>query len=426
MGILAAGPLVPTPKGIRRPPTLDGPRRRAHGLVLAAALLGSLLIGQAARAQASASPQLTDEEVAQGWISLFDGETTFGWEPTSKADWKVVDGELRVASGAPGFLATTSEFADYELHAEFRGSPQTNSGIFLRTPLAPSDPSRDCYELNIADPSESPFPTGSLVGRAKAAPVPADQQWHSLDVTCQGPRIRIRLDDREVLDYTDPAPLGRGRISLQYRQGPVAFRKVRLRPLGLVPMFNDHDLSGWRVFPDKASEFSRTPEGELRIRNGNGQLESEGRYADFVLQLEVKVNARGLNSGVFFRCIPGEFWQGYESQIHNGYLRQNRAEPADFGTGGFYRREKARRVVADDGVWFAKTLVVSGPHMAAWVNGYQVSDWTDPRPPNPNPRQGLRLEAGTLALQGHDPTTDLLFRGLRIVEMAERGGRPPK
>jgi hypothetical protein len=55
--------------------------------------------------------------------------------------------------------------------------------------------------------------------------------------------------------------------------------------------------------------------------------------------------------------------------------------------------------------------------MATWVNGYQVSDWTDTRPANDNPRQGLRLAPGTISIQGHDPTTDLLFRNLRLAEM---------
>jgi len=49
-----------------------------------------------------------------------------------------------------------------------------------------------------------------------------------------------------------------------------------------------------------------------------------------------------------------------------------------------------------------------------------VSDWTDTRAANDNPRAGLRLKAGTLAIQGHDPTTDLSFRKLRIVEMPPR------
>jgi hypothetical protein len=47
----------------------------------------------------------------------------------------------------------------------------------------------------------------------------------------------------------------------------------------------------------------------------------------------------------------------------------------------------------------------------------QVVDWTDEREPADNPREGRRLEAGHLILQGHDPTTDLNFRNLRIAEL---------
>jgi hypothetical protein len=138
------------------------------------------------------------------------------------------------------------------------------------------------------------------------------------------------------------------------------------------------------------------------------------------LQLECFSNGKHLNSGVFFRCIPGEFNNGYECQIRNEYKDGDRDQPVDFGTGGIYRRQPARRVTADDFKWFPMTLVVSGNHMAAWVNGIQVSDWTDTRKPHENPRNGLRTQPGTLQIQGHDPTTDLSFRKLQIVEMPKR------
>ena len=80
--------------------------------------------------------------------------------------------------------------------------------------------------------------------------------------------------------------------------------------------------------------------------------------------------------------------------------------------------------MADDFQWFPMTLHADGPHMAVWVNGYQVSDWTDDaQARHDNPRKGLRLEAGTIQLQGHDPTTDLSFRNLRIAPTAKRDGK---
>ena len=41
---------------------------------------------------------------------------------------------IRVVLGNRRTSATTSEFGDYQLKADFRAAKQTNSGIFLRTP----------------------------------------------------------------------------------------------------------------------------------------------------------------------------------------------------------------------------------------------------------------------------------------------------
>jgi len=70
------------------------------------------------------------------------------------------------------------------------------------------------------------------------------------------------------------------------------------------------------------------------------------------------------------------------------------------------------------------TLVATGPHIAAWVNGEQVTDWSDPRKPNENPREGLRTKPGRLSLQGHDPTTNLRFRGLKAGEYPPVAAKP--
>ncbi len=365
---------------------------------------------------------LTPEQVSDGWISLFDGETLFGWQATSDANWHVEDGTIKVESGDEGWLMTTSEFADYELHVEFKAPADTNSGIFLRTPLAPTDPTKDCYEFNIA-PNENPFPTGSLVGRLKWDSARQTEYpelktgWSPVDLVVEGDRIVNKAFARQAITYTDPNPLSRGHIGLQFREGPIAFRNVRLKPLGLKPIFNGRDLTGWNNDRVEESEFTVSGQKTLQVKNGPGQLESKDAYGDFILQLQCKVNGDGLNSGIFFRCIPGDKMMGYESQIHNGMVDGDPTKPVDCGTGGIFRRQNARRIVARDHEWFAKTIVANGPHMAVWVNGYQVSDWTDDRPANENPRRGLRLEPGTLMIQGHDPTTDLEFRDLKIAEL---------
>src|SRR5580698_9388105 len=135
-----------------------------------AVLLNVLLLLTIAHPRPAAADEpnkLTEAELADGWILLFDGETTFGWQPASKANWAVADGVISVSEGEPGLLCTTSSFADFVLKVDFRNPKGTNSGVFLRTATVPKDPAVDCYELNIADKSISPFPTGSFVGRKK-------------------------------------------------------------------------------------------------------------------------------------------------------------------------------------------------------------------------------------------------------------------
>jgi hypothetical protein len=129
---------------------------------------------KAAPAKVTAAPQLlTDAELAEGWIALFDGQTLFGWQAQSKADWQVKDGAIFVSKGERGLLTTTVEFDNYVLKLDFRAAQAANSGVFLRTPavVGMNDITTKCYELNIAPP-DNPFPTGSYVGRQKAAAVP--------------------------------------------------------------------------------------------------------------------------------------------------------------------------------------------------------------------------------------------------------------
>jgi hypothetical protein len=209
------------------------------------------------------------------------------------------------------------------------------------------------------------------------------------------------------------------RLRLRVEQAfPVKIKTLKFRPTGLAPIFNGKDLTGWKPIPDKRSKFEVTEAGDLSIRDGNGDLQTEAQWDDFVLQLEIKTNGTHLNSGVFFRALPGEFWSGYESQIRNQWEGDDRTKPVDFGTGGIYNQQPARRVVSSDNEWFTKTIIAAGNHFAVWVNGIQVSDFTDNRRPRESARRGSKTGPGVISLQGHDPTTDLSFRNIRIARLS--------
>lgn len=203
-------------------------------------------------------------------------------------------------------------------------------------------------------------------------------------------------------------------------ESPAAYKSITFTPDDLKPLFNGKDLTGWSVFKDEkrqASKWEVTKDGELRLTDGPGDLQTAGKYADFVVQLECKTNGTGLNSGLFFRCIDGQYQNGYELQISNAAAENEPTKPKDFGSGAIYRRIAARKIVAKDKEWMTLTLVAKGPTFATWVNGEPMVVWTDDRAKDENPRKGLRLEAGHLSIQGHDKTTDLLFRSIQVAEI---------
>lgn len=347
------------------------------------------------------SLEAVGQETAEGgWINLFDGETPFGWTAFGDAHWKAVDGVLVCEEGSGGWIATTSQFADFELEARVRVKAGASSGLALRAALEGHPTENGTVVVWLSEPENSSSP------------------WREVHVIARGNEVRATIDGAAVEGLS--AKRGRGHIGLLYHhnnQGKIEVSQIRLRPLGLTSLFNGADLTGWNIIPGHKSEFS-VVEGALNIQNGNGQIETAGVYKDFILQLEIISNGDYLNSGVFFRGPVGIFWKGYESQIRNQWQGDDRTQPVDFGTGGIYGNQPARKVIPNDREWFEKTIVCDGNHMAVWVNGYLVSDFLDTRPvsPDSNGKAGYVPGPGTIHLQGHDPKTNLSFKNIHIQE----------
>ncbi len=370
---------------------------------------------------------LSSEELAQGWILLWDGESSFGWAPHASGDWKGFEGSLHASPGSYMWLRHRTPFANFTLRADVRMKTlEADSGIFIRAAVD-GDPTRTGYQININNLNKD-WGNGSIVYRAKSnGGTLSANEWHRYEITADGDHITVAIDGRQVLDTHDStSPVGY--IGLQYVKGDdIEFRNIKLRPLGLWPLFNGTDLSGWekveRPNTKIPAEWS-VKDGAIHVEKGPGGLETTGTWADFILQLEARANARSEtmhpNSGVFFRGTKGEVWSGYESQIRNEFKDGDRSKAVDYGTGGLYNRQPARRVVSSDNEYFYNTVVACGRHIAIWVNGIQVTDFDDLREEGMNARQQARTAAGVISLQAHDPTTNLDFRNIRIAEFPKR------
>lgn len=353
---------------------------------------------------------LTKEEAADGWLLLYDGETTFGWDrgdkPETARDVLVLQGEK----------ATTTAFLNYELRFAYR-----------------------------IDKGGKDAPVKLVRDKEASIPLTRYDGWADAHFTFDGGSIngnvaykdsgRDRFQQTSTGTRIEPRP-----IRFDVPKGvKLSLRNVKLRPSKFTEAFNGKNLTGWKKFPGRKSKFTVTKEGWLNIKDGPGDLQTTEAWADFVLQLDCRANGENLNSGVFFRCIPGEYQNGYEAQIQNQPAKEPKTYTVeeydskthklvnkkkienwsrDYGTGAIYRRIPARRSAAKDREWFTMTVAVRGRHIATWVNGVQTVDWTDNRPENANARNGYRAEKGPISLQGHDPTTDLSFRNIRIADLS--------
>jgi hypothetical protein len=200
-----------------------------------------------------------------------------------------------------------------------------------------------------------------------------------------------------------------------------------LRPILIDTILPAKDLSRWIVPEKSPAKFEVQEDGSLLIEGGKSHIELGQALGDFVMRWEAKTYGKQVNSGLFFRCIPGEELNGYECQINNDFV-EDRRRPADWGMGGIFKRQPARALFSDDAAWAHITLVADGSHLATWVEGIQTVDWVDTREPHANPRIGRRNEAGSIMLQAHDPTCKVQIRNLSAMplpETAPKGG-PPK
>lgn len=366
-----------------------------------------------ASAEQLLASRLPIEDTTRGWVRLFDGHTLFGWVTRGGANWRVQNETIVVDEGSPSLLTTTTPWSDFELELEYQADAETNSGVFVRTTLAPRDLNTDCYEINIA-PADNPYPTGGIVERKKGEPFDGNpDDWHVMNVVCDGDRLTVRIDDKTITQIDDANKPKSGFVGLQFRSGRVQFRNVRIRPMGLTEML-DESLSKWKRYPKMEGEFRIEQGGELVVDGGKQQLETKESFGDFTLLTDYQMDDPKSNSGIFFRCIPGDVMMGYECQVSNETIDGAPDRPADCGAGGIFRRQDARVVAGEPGRWNSILLKAYGQHFAAWVNGLQVSDVSDDRAVDVNPRKGLRTKPGTIMIQGHDPTTKATYRKILL------------
>lgn len=204
----------------------------------------------------SAPACLRAADDGEGWVSLFDGKTLNGWQPSENtSSWKVIDGQL-AADGPRSHLfyngpVKSADFRNFELKAEFRTRPLANSGIYFHTRFQEKNWPTKGFEVQVNATAEGEGgyrerkKSGSLYGvRNVYKAFAPDDQWNEMHIAVRGKQVRIALNGLLLVDYIEPDPpvvveknfnraLGSGTFALQcHDPGSKAYyRNVRVRPL---------------------------------------------------------------------------------------------------------------------------------------------------------------------------------------------------
>jgi 3-keto-disaccharide hydrolase len=224
------------------------------------AMIGALAVAAAGmRREAAQKPEKA------GWTNLFDGTSMSGWTASEHPEsWKVKDGTL-ACHGERAHLFYTgavedARFQNFEAEVEVKTSSGANSGVFILTAWQDKGWPAQGFEIQVnntqpvfpgdtGDPYRENKRTGSLYGiRNTYKALARDNEWFTLQIRVQAPRIVVHVNDALVVDYVEPegevatlaTPLqkiGAGTFALQCHDGrsPVQYRRIAVHPLPPTP-----------------------------------------------------------------------------------------------------------------------------------------------------------------------------------------------
>lgn len=190
------------------------------------------------------------QQSTDGWISLFDGKSLNDWKVGKNAGTFTVENGTIVVNGEIAHLfymgdVKNHNFKNFEFKAEVMTTPGSNSGIYFHTQYQESGWPSKGYEVQVNNSHTDWRRTGSLYAIEDVKEVYVkDSVWYTEYIKVEGKRVIIKINDRTVVDFTEPVNLqpkadkdGRvissGTFALQGHdpKSKVYFKNIMVKPL---------------------------------------------------------------------------------------------------------------------------------------------------------------------------------------------------
>lgn len=185
------------------------------------------------------------------WIRLFNGKNLDGWKVGDNArTFSVEDGAI-VANGKVAHLfydgpVQEHNFKNFEFKADVMTMPGSNSGIYFHTQYQEADWPKKGYEVQVNNSQSDWRRTGSLYAIQDVREVYVkDNEWFTEYIKVEGKNIIVKINDKEVVNYTEPENaerpkgmeerlLSSGTFALQGHdpKSKVLYKNIMVRVLG--------------------------------------------------------------------------------------------------------------------------------------------------------------------------------------------------
>ncbi|WP_277487771.1 3-keto-disaccharide hydrolase [Catalinimonas alkaloidigena] len=184
------------------------------------------------------------------WISIFDGKSLDGWKASENpSTFSIEDGKIKVAGPRAHLFyqgpVENHNFDDFEFKAQVMTKPGSNSGMYIHTEYQEEGWPSKGYEIQVNNSHTDWRRTGSLYAIDDVREVYVkDNEWYTEHIIVKGNNITVKINDKTVVDYTEPENLERddsmsgrklssGTVALQGHdpESVVYYKDIMVRPL---------------------------------------------------------------------------------------------------------------------------------------------------------------------------------------------------